>query len=56
MHETPELWLTVLFNDHLAGLGNSVLSMAGMPTHARPWANYITMELFVALLICFWAP
>lgn len=51
MHETPELWLTVLFNDHLAGLGNSVLAMAGMPTHARPWANYITMELFVALLI-----
>lgn len=51
MHESHELWLTALFNDHLAGLGNSVLSAVGMQTHARPWANYITMEILVAVLI-----
>ena len=48
-----ELWLTRLFNDHLAGLGNWVLSLvhahAGNP--ARPWANFVTMELLVAAVI-----
>jgi F-type H+-transporting ATPase subunit a len=49
MHET-ELWLTKLFNDYLAGLGNAALGFVGM--HAeRPWANFIVMELLVALII-----
>ncbi len=49
MHET-ELWLTKLFNDHLAGLGNALLGIVGQ--HAeRPWANFIVMQLVVALII-----
>jgi F-type H+-transporting ATPase subunit a len=48
-----EIWLTRLFNDHLAGLGNTILDTFGV--HAshpdRPWANFITMELLVAAII-----
>jgi F-type H+-transporting ATPase subunit a len=43
-----EIWLTRLFNDHLAGLGNAILSAIGMPTSPRPWMNYITMQILVA--------
>ena len=48
-----EIWLTRLFNDHLAGLGNSVLSLvhAHAENPARPWANFITMEILVAVII-----
>jgi F-type H+-transporting ATPase subunit a len=51
MHE--ELWLTKLFNDHLAGLGNSILNLASVHAHnpERPWTNFITMEILVALMI-----
>jgi len=48
-----ELWLTALFNDYLAGLGNAILSLVGMtaehPTH--PWENWIVMELLVVALL-----
>ncbi len=48
-----EIWLTRLFNDNLAGLGNSVLSV--VRTHAenpaRPWTNFITMQILVAAII-----
>ena len=50
MHGT-ELWLTKLFNDHLASLGNFFLGLVNMPTSARPWANHITMQLLVVFLI-----
>ena len=50
MHES-ELWLTKLFNDHLANLGNAALGLVGMHTEARPWANYVVMELLVALIV-----
>lgn len=50
MHE-PELWLTKLFNDHLADLGNRFLALGNMPPQARPWANFIVMELLVAVAI-----
>jgi F-type H+-transporting ATPase subunit a len=50
MHE-HELWVTALFNDHLAGLGNAVLAAVGQPVHARPWANFMTMQLLVAGII-----
>jgi F-type H+-transporting ATPase subunit a len=50
MHET-ELWVTRLFNDYLAGLGNSALTLVGRHAEARPWANFIVMELLVALFI-----
>jgi F-type H+-transporting ATPase subunit a len=50
MHGT-ELWLTKLFNDHLASLGNAFLGLAKLPPEARPWANHVTMQLLVAFLI-----
>jgi F-type H+-transporting ATPase subunit a len=50
MHES-ELWLTKLFNDHLAGIANSALALVGMKPEARPWANFVVMELLVALFI-----
>jgi len=50
MHE-HELWLTALFNDHLAGAGNAVLTAAGLAAQERPWANFMTMQLLVAAII-----
>ncbi|HEU0122484.1 MAG TPA: F0F1 ATP synthase subunit A [Bryobacteraceae bacterium] len=50
MHE-HELWVTALFNDHLAGVANGILTAVGLPAQTRPWANYITMELVVAAFI-----
>ena len=48
-----ELWITALFNEHLAGLGNAALSLAGL--HAehpdKPWANFVTMQVFVFLIL-----
>ena len=46
-----ELWLTAQFNDHLAGLGNSFLELVREPPQARPWENYITMEILVAVIL-----
>ena len=48
-----EIWLTRLFNDNLAGLGNSVLALvhAHAENPARPWANFITMEILVTVII-----
>jgi|SRR5579872_5403670 len=48
-----EIWLTRLFNDHLASLGNSILSLAHVQAEnpARPWANFITMQILVAVII-----
>lgn len=50
MHES-ELWITKLFNDYLAGLGNSILAAVGLPTSPRPWENFIVMQIVVALLL-----
>lgn len=50
MPET-ELWITKLFNDNLAGLGNTFLGWVGMPGQDRPWANFITMQIVVVALI-----
>jgi F-type H+-transporting ATPase subunit a len=49
--EAHEIWLTRLFNDHLAGLGNAILSTFGLHTEPRPWANFITMQILVALIM-----
>jgi len=45
----PELWLTRLFNDHLAGLANWILNTVHMPAidPAHPWQNWLVMELLV---------
>src|ERR1051325_3865024 len=49
MHETiePELWITKLFNDHLAGLGNAALNLVGVHSQPPPWANFVCMEILV---------
>src|SRR5437879_6305723 len=48
-----EIWLTSLFYDHLPGLGNWLLSLvnAHAENAARPWQNFITMQLVVAAVI-----
>jgi F-type H+-transporting ATPase subunit a len=48
-----ELWFTKLLNDYLAGPANAILSIVGMQAAdpARPWANYIAMEILVGLII-----
>ena len=50
MHET-ELWITKLFNDYLAGTGNALTGIVRMAPEPRPWANFVTMQLLVALII-----
>jgi F-type H+-transporting ATPase subunit a len=50
MHET-EIWLTKIFNDYLPGLANAVLGVVGMARQARPWSNFITMQILVAAII-----
>ncbi len=48
-----ESWLTALFNEHLAGLGQAALALVG--AHAqnpqRPWVNFVTMQIVVALVM-----
>jgi F-type H+-transporting ATPase subunit a len=50
---THEAWLTKLFNMYLGGLGNWLLALfhqtAANPV--EPWADFIVMQLTVALLI-----
>ena len=50
MHE-PELWITRIFNDNLAAVGNSLAGLVGFAPEARPWANFVVMEIVVAVLI-----
>ncbi|MEO8597896.1 MAG: F0F1 ATP synthase subunit A [Candidatus Solibacter sp.] len=50
MHDT-ELFLTKLFNDYLAGVGNTLTGIVGMAPQPRPWANFATMQILVALFI-----
>ena len=49
--EAHEIWLTRLFNDHLAGLGNTILTTFGLHAERRPWANFITMQILVVLIM-----
>jgi F-type H+-transporting ATPase subunit a len=46
-----EIWLTRLFNDYLAGLGNLLRSLFHQPASDRPWANFIVMQIMVAAII-----
>jgi F-type H+-transporting ATPase subunit a len=48
-----ELWLTALFNEHLAGFANSVLEVFRMSADnpARPWQNWAVMELLVVAIL-----
>jgi F-type H+-transporting ATPase subunit a len=51
--EEHELWLTHLFNDYLAGMANTILGWFRLQAHdpARPWENWIVMELLVVVLM-----
>ncbi len=53
MQEHEELWVTKLFNDYLSGPGSAILSLVGVHPHdpARPWANFVTMQFVVAVII-----
>jgi len=42
-----ELFITKFFNDYLAAPGNAALSLVGKHAEARPWANFIVMQLVV---------
>jgi F-type H+-transporting ATPase subunit a len=46
-----ELWITELFNHYLAAPANAVLSAVGLPTHDRPWENFMVMQILVAVLL-----
>lgn len=49
MHD--EILITRLFNDHLAGAGNWFLALVRQPAQERPWANFVTTEILVALIV-----
>ena len=48
-----ELWFTELLNNYLAAPAQAVLNLVGMQAAdpARPWANFVAMEILVALII-----
>jgi F-type H+-transporting ATPase subunit a len=50
---THEAWLTMWFNAHLGGLGNSLLHLFGQSAanSAEPWADFMVMQLLVAAII-----
>jgi F-type H+-transporting ATPase subunit a len=50
---THEAWLTKLFNEYFAGLGNSLLALLRQKADnpAEPWADYIVMQLLVAAIL-----
>jgi len=50
MHES-ELGITRLFNDYLAGLGNTLTGLVGRPPVPRPWVDFVVMEILVAVLL-----
>jgi F-type H+-transporting ATPase subunit a len=50
MHET-ELWITKLFNEYLPGVGNALRQVVGIAPEPRPWADFVAMQIFVALII-----
>lgn len=48
-----ELWLTKIFNDHLAGPANSILALVHVTAEdpQRPWVNWLVMELLVVAIL-----
>lgn len=53
MGKEHELWITRLFNDYLAGAGNSILGLFHIHAEnpARPWENFITMQFLVLAIM-----
>jgi len=50
---THEVWLTKLFNEYLAGLGNWLLALFKMTAAdpKEPWADFIVMQIVVAAIM-----
>src|ERR1700679_1299530 len=50
---TREAFLTKLFNTYLSGLGNALLALFHQTAEnpKEPWADFIVMQILVALLI-----
>ncbi len=50
---TREAWLTHLFNTYLSGPGNALLALFHQTAEnpKEPWADFIVMQVLVALLI-----
>ena len=48
-----ELWFTELLNNYFAAPAQAVLNMVGVQAAnpARPWVNFVAMEILVALII-----
>jgi len=48
-----ELWITAFFNDHMAGVASAILNAVGVAAEnpARPWNNFTSMEILVALVL-----
>ena len=48
-----ELAITAFFNTSLPGVANAILAWFGLHAEnpARPWANYMTMQILVALIV-----
>src|SRR6185369_18093123 len=48
-----EMWLTALFNNYLAGVANAILGIFQVhaENQARPWENWIVMELLVVAIL-----
>ena len=46
-----ELWITKLFNDYLAAPANAALGLVGMHAQARPWADFVVMQIVVVIFL-----
>ena len=48
-----DLWFTKLLNDYAAGPANAILGLFHQHAHnpERPWANFIAMEVLVAIIL-----
>jgi F-type H+-transporting ATPase subunit a len=50
MHKT-ELWITKLFNDYLAGLGNAFRHVVRIAPEPRPWEDFVVMQILVLIVL-----
>ena len=50
-----ELFITRFLNDYLSGPANAALGVVGLAAQERPWANWLTVEILVALLLMVFA-
>jgi F-type H+-transporting ATPase subunit a len=46
-----ELWITRIFNDYLSAPANALLRLVGINAQARPWADFVVMQIVVVVLL-----